>query len=178
MADAGYPNGQGFPELTLTFATTATNRLLAEYTQQRLKDVLGISLKLEAMETAVFLRWRRGTEWEQRGDLYRASWFSDYEDPENWYNHLWDSESDPGNYNAAWKNPQFDNLIRRALEETDTAGRAALYTQADQIMAQEYPHVPIYHEEVRSLVKPYLKGYVPGRVPAVTPLRAMSLDSR
>jgi oligopeptide transport system substrate-binding protein len=178
MADAGYPNGQGFPEITLTYATTATNRLLAEYTQQQLKDVLGITVKLESMESAVFLRWRRSSDWERSGDLYRASWFSDYEDPENWYNHIWDSESDPGVYNAGWKNAQFDGLVRQALMETDAARRTALYSQADQVMAQDYPHIPLYHEEVRALVKPYLKGYTPGRVPAVAPIRAMSVDPR
>jgi oligopeptide transport system substrate-binding protein len=178
MADAGYPNGQGFPEITLTFATSATTRLLAEYTQERLRDVLGISVRLESMESAVFLRWRRGNEWEQRGDLYRASWFSDYEDPENWYNHIWGSESDPGVYNAGWVNSRFDNLVRQALTETDTARRTALYAQADQVMAQDYPHVPLYHDEIRSLVKPYLKGYVPARVLGLTPLRTMSLDPR
>ena len=178
MADAGYPNGLGFPEITLTFATSATTRLLAEYTQQRLKDVLGINVRLESMESAVFLRWRRGDEWVQRGDLYRASWFSDYEDPENWYNHIWDSESDPGVYNAGWRNDRFDSLVRQALMETDAARRTALYAQADQVMAQDYPHVPIYHDEIRSLVKPYLRGYVPARVLGLTPLRVMSLDPR
>ena len=128
------------------------------------------------MESAVFLRWRRGDEWVQRGDLYRASWFSDYEDPENWYNHIWDSESDPGVYNAGWKNAQFDNLVRQALMETDTARRTALYSQADQAMAQDYPHIPLWHDEIRSLVKPYLKGYVPARVLGLTPLRTMSVD--
>ena len=68
--------------------------------------------------------------------------------------------------------------MRQALTETDIARRTALYTQADQIMAQDYPHVPLYHEEVRSLVKPYLKGYVPARVLGLTPLRTMSLDPR
>jgi oligopeptide transport system substrate-binding protein len=178
MTDAGYPNGRGFPEITLTFATSATTRLLAEYTQQRLKDVLGINVKLESMESAVFLRWRRSSEWEQSGDLYRASWFSDYEDPENWYNHIWDSESDPGVYNAAWKSDAFDRLVRQALMETDASRRASLYGQADQVMAQEYPHIPLYHDEIRSLVKPYLRGYVPARVLGLTPLRSMSVDRR
>jgi ABC-type oligopeptide transport system substrate-binding subunit len=130
------------------------------------------------MESAVFLRWRRGDEWVQRGDLYRASWFSDYEDPENWYNHIWDSESDPGVYNAGWRNERFDSLVRQALMETGAARRTALYAQADQVMAQDYPHVPIYHDEIRSLVKPYLRGYVPARVLGLTPLRTMSLDPR
>jgi oligopeptide transport system substrate-binding protein len=176
LADAGYANGQGFPEITLTFATSATTRLLAEYTQQRLKDVLNINVRLVSMESAVFLQWRRGDEWTQRGDLYRASWFSDYEDPENWYNHIWDSESDPGVYNAGWKSAQFDSLVRQAQLETDAARRTALYQQADQVMAQEYPHIPLWHDEIRSLVKPYLRGYVPARVLGLTPLRGMSVD--
>ena len=133
-------------------------------------------MRLESMESAVFLRWRRGSEWETSGDLYRASWFSDYEDPENWYNHLWDSESDPGGYNTGWKNAEFDRIVRQALMETDTARRTALYSQADQIMAQEYPHIPLWHDEIRSLVKPYVKGYVPARVLGLTPLRSMSVD--
>jgi oligopeptide transport system substrate-binding protein len=177
MADAGYPNGQGFPEITLTFATSATTRLLAEYTQQRLLDTLGISVRLESMESAVFLRWRRGDEWVQRGDMYRASWFSDYEDPENWYNHIWDSQSDPTVYNAGWQNAEFDRLVRQALLETDTARRTALYQQADRAMAQDYPHIPLWHDEIRSLVKPYLRGYVPARVLGLTPLRSMSVAS-
>lgn len=175
MADAGYPNGQGFPEITLTFATNATTRLLAEYTQQRLLDTLGIAVRLESMESAVFLRWRRGDEWVQSGDMYRASWFSDYEDPENWYNHIWDSQSDPTVYNAGWQNAEFDRLVRQALLETDTARRTALYQQADRVMAQDYPHVPLWHDEIRSLVKPYLRGYVPARVLGLTPLRTMSV---
>ena len=43
-------------------------------------------------------------------------------------------------------------------------------------MASDYPHVPLWHDEIRSLVKPYLKGYVPARVLGVTPIRAMSVD--
>jgi oligopeptide transport system substrate-binding protein len=177
MADAGYPGGQGFPDITLTYATNATTRLVAEYTQQRLKDVLGINVKLDTMELKVLNQWRYTPDWEQRGDLYRTSWFSDYEDPQNWYNRLWDSESDPGTFNGGWKNAQYDNLVRQALLETDAARRIALYSQADQILAQDYPVIPLWHDEIRSLVKPYLKGYVPARILGVTPLRSMSVDA-
>jgi oligopeptide transport system substrate-binding protein len=176
LADAGYPNGTGFPSITITLTTNPTSRLLAEYTQAQLASVLGITVTLQTMERAAFFEWRHTSEWEQSGDLYYGSWFSDYEDPANWYNNLWDSDTDADNYNGGWANSQFDALVRQALLETDPSRRTALYTQADQVMAQEYPHIPVYHEEVRSLVKPYLKGYVPGRVPAVTPLRAMSVD--
>jgi oligopeptide transport system substrate-binding protein len=178
LADAGYPNGQGFPELSLAYSTSAEWRIFTEYAQQRWKETLGINVRLESMELATFLRFRRGDEWAQRGDLYRASWFSDYEDPNNWYNQLWESSSDPGSFNGGWSNGQFDTLVRQAAGEQDTARRAMLYGQADQIMAREYPHIPIFHFEIESLVKPYLKGYDPARVLGLTPLRTMSLDRR
>ena len=178
MADAGYPNGQGFPTISLGFTGTLTNRLIAEYTQQRLKDILGINLTLMSMESRALLDWRRTGDWQQNGDLYRGSFFSDYEDPENWYNHNWDSDNDPGSYNGGWQNAEFDRLVRQALLETDASRRVALYSQADRVMAQEYPHIPLYHDEIRALVKPYLKGYVPARILGLTPLRAMSLDAR
>jgi oligopeptide transport system substrate-binding protein len=176
LADAGYPNGQGMPELTFTYATNAEWRIFAEYAQQRWKETLGINVRLEAMEFAAFLKFRRGDEWAQRGDLYRGNWFSDYEDPNNWYNQLWDSGSDPNSFNGGWSNGQFDTLVRQAAGEVDASKRAALYGQADQIMAQDYPHIPIFHYEIESLVRPYLKGYDPARVLGLTPLRTMSVD--
>ena len=178
MSDAGYPNGRGFPAITYTYNTSAELALLGQYLQARLNETLGITVKLESMERAVFFRWRRGDEWAQRGDLYRASWFSDYEDPNNWYNLLWDSASDPTSFNGGWKNAQFDALVRQATGELDTARRASMYEQADAAMAQEYPHIPIFHYNIRSLVKPYLKGYDPARVLGLTPLRTMSLEAR
>ncbi|MCC7369347.1 MAG: peptide ABC transporter substrate-binding protein [Chloroflexi bacterium] len=178
LADAGYPGGRGFPTITFTYNTSAEWRIFAEYLQARWLDTLGITVKLESMEWATFLRFRRGDEWTQRGDLFRGSWFSDYEDPNNWYNLLWDSASDPTSFNGGWKNAQFDALVRQATGEQDDARRAAQYQQADAIMAQEYPHIPLFHYEIRSLVKPYLKGYDPARVLGLTPLRTMSLDAR
>jgi oligopeptide transport system substrate-binding protein len=178
LADAGYPNGQGFPTITFTYNTSAEWRTFAEYLQARWKETLNITVRLESMEWASFLRWRRGEEWAQRGDIYRGSWFSDYEDPNNWYNLLWDSASDPTSFNGAWKNAQYDSLVRQATAEQDEARRASQYQQADLLMAQDYPHIPLFHYEIRSLVKPYLKGYDPSRVLGLTPLRTMSLDAR
>jgi len=177
LADAGYPGGAGFPTITLTYNTNDTARLFAEYAQQRWKDTLGINVRLESMEFAVFLKWRRGAEWEQRGDLYWASWFSDYEDPNNWYNQLWASDADPNSFNGGWQNASFDGLVRQATGELDTSRRASLYQQAEAVMAQDYPHIPIYHFEIRSLVKPYLQGYNPSRVLGLTPLRTMSISA-
>jgi oligopeptide transport system substrate-binding protein len=176
LADAGYPGGAGFPTITLTYNTSDVGRLFAQYAQQRWKDTLGIDVRIESMELKSYLDWRHGTDWEQRGDLYWTSWFSDYEDPNNWYNQLWDSRADPESFNGGWKNAQFDALVRQGAGEIDASRRASLYGQAEALMAQDYPYIPLFHYSIGSLVKPYLQGYTPSRVLGLTPLRTMSVS--
>jgi oligopeptide transport system substrate-binding protein len=175
LAAAGYPDGRGFPEITLTYNTNAEWRIFAEYAQQHWKDTLGITVRLEAMEFATFLKWRRTADWTERGDLYRGAWFSDYEDPNNWYNVLWHSAADPNAFNGGWRNEHYDTLVGQATGELNSARRVELYGQAEAIMAQDYPHIPLFHYEVRTLVKPYVQGYNPARVLGLTPLRSMSI---
>jgi oligopeptide transport system substrate-binding protein len=178
LADAGFPEGRGFPEITFTYNTSAQWRLLAEYLQQRYKEALGIDVKLDSMEFAVFLKWRRGEDWEEGGDLYRANWFSDYEDPNNWYNVLWDSREDPGQYNVGWKNEEYDRIVRQAQGELDRAKREQLYGQAEQILAREYPNIPVFHYGLQTLVKPYVQNFEVSRILGLTPLNKVQLAER
>jgi oligopeptide transport system substrate-binding protein len=178
MAEAGYPNGAGFPELTFLYNTSAQWKQLAEHLQQRYKETLGINLKLDSMEFAVFLKDRRTDNWVNRGDTFRGGWFSDYEDPNNWYNVLWDSASDPLAFNSGWKNDNYDTLVRQAAGELDRARREQLYGQAEEILAREYPEVPVFHYAIRSLVKPNVQGFAPERVLGITPLKKISIIER
>ncbi len=179
LAEAGFPEGEGFPEITFTYNASPQWKLLAEYLQQRYKDALGITLKLEPMEWAAFMRWRRGDDWQRAGDLYRGGWFSDYEDPSNWYNLLWDSREDRGVFNSGWRHDEFDRQVREARGASDPARREDLYREAEQILADEYPSIPVFHYSVRTLVKPYVENFAPQRVLGLTPLRDTYLnDSR
>jgi oligopeptide transport system substrate-binding protein len=178
LADAGFPDGRGFPEITFTYNTSAQWQLLAEYLQQRYKEALGINVKLDSMEFAVFLKWRHGEDWENNGDLLRGGWFSDYEDPNNWYNVLWDSREDPEQFNSGWKNEDYDRIVRQARGELDRAKREQLYEQAEQILASEYPNIPVFHYGMRTLVKPHVQGFEVERVLGLTPLRKVQLTER
>jgi oligopeptide transport system substrate-binding protein len=176
LAEAGYPEGRGFPEISLTYNTAGQWTQLATSLQRRWKDILGINLRLESMEWSAFLAWRRGEEWVQRGDLFRGGWFSDYEDPHDWYNVLWDSGSDPRAFNSGWKDDRYDTLVRQAAGEPDRARRVALYGQAEELLAAEYPAIPLVHYGIRALVKPYVQGFEPDRVVGLTPLKKISLS--
>lgn len=169
LAEAGYPDGQGFPELVFTQPGGRT--VLGEYLQQRWKETLGINVRLETMDQNVFLQWRRTPDWERNGDLYMQGWLSDYEDPNNWYNVLWDSREDRGQFNTGWKNDEYDRIVRQAQGELDAQKREQLYAQAEAILAQEYPVIPLWHPTTRLLLKPYIQGYQPSRLLGFTPLR-------
>ena len=175
LAEAGFPGGSGFPELTFTYNNSAQWKLLADHLQQRWRETLGIRLRTEPREWSAFLDFVRGEEWDRRGDLYRGGWFSDYEDPHNWYDLLWDSRGDPLTLRTGWRNDQYDSLTGRAARATDPGTRESLYGQAEEILAREYPAIPILHFASRALVKPYVQGYLPERVLGVTPLRRMVL---
>ncbi len=175
LAEAGYPDGRGFPELTFTYNTADVWRALGQYLQQRWKETLGITLRLDNMEWKTFLKWKFEPGWTERGDLYRGGWLSDYEDPNNWYNVLWDSAEDPTQFNGGWVNPEYDALVRRARGELDPKVREALYEQAEAILAREYIHIPLYYEQYEVPVKPYVQNYVPSRVLGNTPLRQMAI---
>jgi len=178
LAEAGFPDGRGFPEITFTYNTNAQWTLMAEYLQQRYKEALGINVKLDSMEWAVFLKWRRGDDWANGGDLYRGGWFSDYEDPNNWYNVLWDSREDPGVYNSGWKNDEYDRLVRQAQGELDRGKREQLYQQAEQILAQQYPNIPVFHYGLRTLVKPHVQKFELERVLGLAPLKKVEMAER
>ncbi len=176
LADAGYPEGRGFPDLTFTYNTNEDWRLLGEHLQQRWKDTLGINVKLDNMEFATFLKWRRGDEWKSVGHTFRGGWFSDYEDPNNWYNVLWDSHEDPGMFNTGWVDPEYDQLVKQAQSELDRAKREQLYSQAEEVLARGYPSIPVFHYGGRTLVKPYVTGFAPARVLGLVPLRAIAIN--
>ena len=178
LAEAGFPDGEGFPQITFTYNDSPQWRVLGEYLKQRYQDTLGIDLKLEPMEWSAYLRWRRGDEWAANGDLARAGWFSDYEDPYPWYNVLWDSREDPAAFNTGWKHDEYDRLVREARGEPDTGVRADQYRQAEEILAGEYPAIPLFHYALRTMVKPYVQGYEPERVLGLTRLKLVRLNDR
>ena len=178
LAEAGYPEGRGLPELTFTYNTADVWRTLGQYLQQRWRETLGVNLRLDNMEWKVFLKWKFEPGWTERGDLYRGGWFSDYEDPNNWYNVLWDSAEDPTQWNGGWANAEYDALVRRARAELDPKARQALYEQAEEFLARDYIHIPLYEERYEVLAKPYVQNYVPARILGHIPLSKMAIATR
>lgn len=156
LAEAGYPNGQGFPEVRLAWPKLVTFDLVAQALQQMWHDALKITVALQRMESKEFNAAR--ASWaKQPYDFYLNRWGSDFEDPANWANILFDSEQDF--FFTKWRNDQFDSLIRKGSGEADAAKRKQMYESAEKILNTELPAIPIYHLGVIVAVKPWVQGF-------------------
>jgi oligopeptide transport system substrate-binding protein len=156
LAEAGYPDGQGFPEVQLAWPKLVTYDLVAQALQQMWRDTLKINLTLKRMEAkefnAAFNSWAK-----QPYDFYINRWGSDFEDPANWANILFDSDQDF--FHTKWKNDQFDSLIRKGSAEAASAKRKQMYEAAEKILNTDLPALPLYHLGVIVAVKPWVQGF-------------------
>jgi len=153
LAEAGYAGGRGFPDFKLTAPDIRGNRTLAELLQQMWKETLGVTAQIEVMEPKAFSAWRSARK-NQPFDIYtRGGWWSDYEDPTNWYNIFFVD----GWLNSHWQHEQFLQLIKAAAPELNKAKRIALYDQADRILERESPTIGLWYFTDYWMRKPWLK---------------------
>jgi len=154
LAEAGYPNGQGLPKLELLYNTSENHKVIAQAIQQMWKNGLGVEAELINKEWKVYLNSRREGDF----DVVRAGWIGDYNDP-NTFLDLMTSWNE--NNASKWKNDVFDDLIRQAAKTSDAQARRELFQQAEAILVEEMPVIPIYFYVSAYLVDPAVKGWHP-----------------
>jgi oligopeptide transport system substrate-binding protein len=173
LADAGYPDGQGFPELTVTFNTTyGEQKKTAEYLQGIWKQTLGINLKLDPLEAKAYQDWLNSRV-DQPYNLHIDFWGSDWGDPANWHNQLFASQTDF--YHSHWKNDEFDTLVREAAGMGDAEARIGQYEKAEVILNQEASIIPLFNLNRVYVVKPWVQGIVHYPILGRTWLRYISI---
>ena len=163
MAKAGYPNGKGFPEISLQINPGGGDRniQIAEVVQKMLNENLGINIKIEQMQFAQHLE---NLE-TGKAKFWRAGWIADYPDPENFLNllygdHVPEDLSTKAYINAIrYQSAKFDAMFNVALREVDDAKRFELYRQADQIAVDEAAIIPIFYDENTRLIQVYVKNF-------------------
>lgn len=152
LAEAGFPDGKGLPALTLSFREQQPDlRKTAEVVKEQLAAI-GVNVSLNEMEWGTFLK----TNENNQTDFFHMRWSADYIDPQNFLSLLL---STTGHENhTGYSNPQFDALCKQADSETDQAKRVTLYRQAEKIVADDAPWVPLYYQKDLELMKPYVSG--------------------
>jgi oligopeptide transport system substrate-binding protein len=168
LAEAGFPDGRGFPKIEILYNTLEAHQAVAELIQSQWKRELGIDVRLQNQDWTRYLSSRR----EGKFDLARAGWIGDYVDP-NTFLEMFTGDN-PTNQ-TGWSNPRFDRLLKQAKYERDDARRMQLFHDAERILMDEMPIIPIYFSVSRSMVRPYVKGYYPN-IQDVHPLKSISID--
>ena len=151
LAEAGYPDGKGLPEITLKYNTSESHKQIAVSMQQMWKKNLNIDVIIENLEWQVHMRDLKA----HRFQIGRLGWIADYSDPFTFLELL---TTKCGNNHSNWSNAEYDHLIEKANQTSDANQRLQIFRQAEAIAMSEQPIIPIYVYTRPMMVKPYLKG--------------------
>ncbi|HYM70450.1 MAG TPA: ABC transporter substrate-binding protein [bacterium] len=156
LSEAGYPDGKGFPGFKISWPKLVTFDLVAQALQQMWQETLKINVTLQRMEAKEFQA-AFNSYATQPYEAYINRWGSDYEDPANWANILFDSDQDF--FHTKWHNASYDKAVRAGSAEGNAAKRKQLYESAEKILNTELPAIPIYHLGVIIAIKPWVQGF-------------------
>lgn len=152
LAEAGYPNGEGFPVVTYLYNTDDSHKAVAEALQNMWQTQLGVTVQLDNQEWATFLQTRKDGDYS----IARNGWIADYNDPMSFLD-MWLTGG--GNNDAQYSNPDYDALIQQAKAATDPAERMELMHQAENILVgQDWVVNPLYFYTQKYMLADGIQG--------------------
>jgi len=154
LSEAGYPEGKGFPEITLLYNESDIHSANAKAVQRFLKHYLNITVKLDERSREEYNNLIKPPN---APHLYREEWCADYPDARSFLERFHPVKSDNI---TGWNNMEFARLLDEAERSSVSASRKKLYHRAEQILCEEECVViPIYFENDHYLIKPRIKGW-------------------
>jgi len=150
MADAGYPNGEGFPKFSYTTNDSGYHKAVAEYLQQAWAQ-LGVEMDVNIVEWASFTPMRRDGEY----DAARNGWVGDYSDPSNMLDLLYSTN---GNNDGKFNNADYDKAMEESRATVDPKERSAALHKAEDILMEEAGCVPVAYYNDFWMQSPKIKG--------------------
>ncbi len=152
LAEAGYPDGAGLPEIEILYNTGESHKKIAEALQEMWKQNLGVNVKLTNQEWAVF---QETTNNNQFDSLARRGWIGDYNDPQTMLEIF---ESNNGQNIGRYNNPQFDAEMA-ASRTTTGAERMEHLFKAHDILMEDMPMIPVYYYSYPIMVQDTVEGW-------------------
>ncbi|WP_430883815.1 peptide ABC transporter substrate-binding protein [Fusibacter sp. JL216-2] len=137
LAEAGYPDGEGFPELEIMYNTSEGHKAIAEAIQEMWKQNLNINVTLTNQEWAVFQDTRKQGNFQ----IARSGWIGDYSDPMTYLGMF--VTGSPNNY-SRWENSEYDTLLEEAKTQEPQQRFETLYKAHDLVM-EGSAYMPIYY---------------------------------
>ncbi len=153
LAEAGFADGKGFPEVTFSYRDGREDvELVALAVQQQLRTNLGITFKPRKVEWGAYLKEHNS----RKMPAFHMRWAADYLDAENFLSTLLASYGNENKVN--YKNPEYDKLCAEADGILDEAKRKELYAKAEDIVLQDAPFIPIYYQKDAELISARVSG--------------------
>ena len=151
LAEAGYPNGEGFPTLQLSYYSNDTVKKVVEAMAEMFKTNLNINVEISSNDWAIYY------ESIQTGDyeVGAMGWSADYLNPMSFLPLFKTGDS---TNNAFYSTSAYDDLVNQIMMETDAAAAAELTLQADEIVSNDYVCIPLYYKSNSYLMKDYISG--------------------
>ena len=151
LKEAGYPDGKGLPKIKLL--TIAIYADMANFIVKQLEEA-GIPVQVEVVQKSLLLTMTSSST----AAFFRGSWIADYPDAENYLSVFYSKNPAPPNY-TRYKSAAFDAVFEKAITENNDSLRYKLYQQADQVMIDDAPVVPLWYDKAVRLIQPYVKGF-------------------
>jgi oligopeptide transport system substrate-binding protein len=152
LAEAGHPGGQGLPTIEILYNDNDAQRTIAEAIQQMWRTHLGVNTSLRGLEWGVYL----DTTHKLQYDVVRSGWIADYADPNTFLDMF---QTGNENNQTGWSNSRYDELIQGAAAEADPKKRMGMLRDAETILLDEQPIIPIYFRVSKNLVNKRVKGF-------------------
>lgn len=150
LAKAGYPDGKGLPTITLMFNTEGAHSEIAQAIQGMWKKI-GVNVELKNEEWKVFQSTRNNKNYQ----IARHGWIGDYVDPMTFLDLF---VTGTGTNDAGYSNPKYDELIAKAKVEVDSAKRDQYLKDAEEILLNDMPIIPLYYYTQPKSIQKNVKG--------------------
>ena len=152
MEEAGFKDGEGFPQIEYLYNTDENHKAIAEALQNMWQEKLGVQVSLQNQDWNVFLKERK----EGNYNIARHGWIADYNDPMSFID-MWLTGG--GNNDAQYSNPEFDKFVKAAKATSDQDERMENMHKAEDILIGEDNVVaPLYFYTNSYMIKPNIKG--------------------
>ena len=151
LANAGYPDGAGFPTVEYMTNDAGYHKPLAEYLQSCWKEELGINMDIKVVEWSTFTPTRRAGDFQ----MARNGWVYDYDDPSNMLNLM---KSTSGNNDGKYNNPEVDKMLDEANSTADVAEHYQKLHDAENMILADAAMAPVAYYNDFYLQDPKLKG--------------------
>jgi oligopeptide transport system substrate-binding protein len=153
LAEAGFPEGKGFPRYTLLIRSAGA-RTLSEAVQAMWKQHLGILIDIQGKDFGSYVSAQQSLNF----DMAAAGWIGDYLDPSTFLL-MWTEGN--GNNNTGWSNKTYEALLNEGAHQADPLQRLEKFRQAERLLMEEQPLIPFAWQARNYLHRPELKGWHP-----------------